>query len=186
MKKNYIRVFLLMGIIILALGAFSYLTREKDNKGKNSQNYENEIMEKDSLARKEAKKITSSATDKGKVPSKVQKKIIKSINEIYSIIGKDGDLSQKNKIALSYKTAVLFYVNDKISEHKSNPKYTEKFLDNKVYKAIMQLHNFFADSNEDSIKKEDVIKILGNKDYQSFISDNAFREYINLLKKKYE
>ena len=181
MKKNYIRVFLLMGIIILALGAFSYLTREKDNKGKNSQNYENEIMEKDSLARKEAKKITSSATDKGKVPSKVQKKIIKSINEIYSIIGKDGDLSQKNKIALSYKTAVLFYVNDKISEHN-----TEKFLDNKVYKAIMQLHNFFADSNEDSIKKEDVIKILGSKDYQSFISDNAFREYINLLKKKYE
>lgn len=56
MKKNYIRVFLLMGIIILALGAFSYLTREKDNKGKNSQNYENEIMEKGFLSKERSKK----------------------------------------------------------------------------------------------------------------------------------
>lgn len=191
MKKDYIKVLVLVGVIMLALGVFSQFhignnSKNKVHDGKNNQKYDKSIVDKNVLAKKNVKNILKSSANKKKLSSDIKKKIIKSIGKIYSIISKDSTLSQRDKIDVFYKCAFIFFINDNISQKYNNSKDGMKFSNNKVYNSFKDLYNFFADSNEDMIKKEKLIKILGNKDYKSFISSAEYKEYIELLKKKYK
>ena len=187
MKKDYIKVLVLVGVIMLALGVFSQFhignnSKNKVHDGKNNQKYDKSIVDNNDLARKNVDKIFKNIANKRKLSISIKKKVINNIGQIYSIINKDATLSQKNKIAVFHKCAFVFFINDKISKKNSNPKDTEKFSKNKVYNSFRELYNFFTDSNEDVIKKEKLLKILENNDYKAFISSDSYKEYVKLLK----
>ncbi|MDY2960364.1 MAG: hypothetical protein SOR72_06180 [Hornefia sp.] len=183
MKKKYIKVSLLIGILMLVLGVFLNMPIGGKNGAKNNLAYQNKVMEKDSAARREAKEIIDEVADKGKLSPKAYKKVVDTVDRIYSIAGKDGELSQKDKIDLSYSVALTFYVNDSMSEYKSKSADAKRFSNNKICKAIKNLHNFLADSNENSIKKEKIIKILGNAGDKPVPPSNVFKGYIDFFKK---